>query len=78
MPILNGEYVFEYIDNYYKNENTNTEFILKNIQKPYIIAITAYFDRGKYLKLGFDSYIAKPVSKKQIDIEFQKFHLINS
>uniref|UniRef100_A0A6C0DWX9 histidine kinase n=1 Tax=viral metagenome TaxID=1070528 RepID=A0A6C0DWX9_9ZZZZ len=57
MPIMNGEKALKLIKNYYNIETS------KKI--PYIIAITAYClsdDKEKYISLGFDDYIPKPVS----------------
>jgi len=57
IPIKNGEEVFHDITEYYKIHTTK--------KKPYIIAVTAYCLRGdkqKYLDMGFDDYIPKPIS----------------
>lgn len=69
MPVMNGELVFKYINSYYKplrNKPTSKPiYTLLNRQKPYIIAITAYSqksDREKYINMGFDQYISKPVN----------------
>jgi CheY-like chemotaxis protein len=66
MPVLNGEYVMKYILDYYDNPNKkNKEYKLLNLTKPYVIAVTAYClieDKFKYLKLGFDGYIPKPIN----------------
>jgi CheY-like chemotaxis protein len=66
MPVLNGEYVMKYILDYYDNPNKkNKEYKLLNPTKPYVIAVTAYClieDKFKYLKLGFDGYIPKPIN----------------
>lgn len=67
MPNINGEKVCQYILNYF-NENSNNSvrlFKLKNTRKPYIIAVTAYSqneDKTKYLHMGFNDYISKPVN----------------
>jgi PAS domain S-box-containing protein len=56
MPIMTGDMVLkELLEQYKIQEKT----------KPYIIAITAYClreDKEKYLAMGFDDYIPKPVS----------------
>jgi signal transduction histidine kinase/DNA-binding response OmpR family regulator len=73
MPILNGENVIKYILDYYRNEkNSKTaKYKLANTRKPYIIAVTAYClkeDRDKYLQMGFDDYIPKPISINELNI----------
>ena len=77
MPIINGELVFKYINNFYSNINTsNCNYHLKNRDKPYIIAVTAYAlkdDRDKYLNLGFNSYISKPIDINKLKSELDKF-----
>ena len=59
MPVMNGEVALKHINDFYKqNENENR-------RKPYIVAVTAYClkeDKEKYLHMGFDDYIPKPVS----------------
>jgi CheY-like chemotaxis protein len=78
MPLINGELVFKYINNFYLNTSntSNLNYQLKNRDKPYIIAVTAYAlkdDRDKYLKLGFNSYISKPIDINQLKSELDKF-----
>jgi CheY-like chemotaxis protein len=56
MPIMNGETVLKELLEYY---------IINNSQKPYIVAVTAYClreDKDKYLNMGFDDYIPKPIT----------------
>jgi signal transduction histidine kinase/DNA-binding response OmpR family regulator len=70
MPILNGVQVFEYISE-------------KLSYTPYVIAVTAYSqkeDREKYLKLGFNDYIPKPISYNTLKQCIDKFinHCLNS
>jgi two-component system sensor histidine kinase/response regulator len=63
MPVMNGEMVIEKINNHYKKGKRTS-------RKPYIVAVTAYGmkeDKDKYLNMGFDDYIAKPISKYQLD-----------
>lgn len=67
MPILDGEEVVKKLIQYYSST--------KNRKKPYIVAVTAYClldDKTKYIQLGFDDYIAKPIKledlKKCMDI----------
>jgi signal transduction histidine kinase/DNA-binding response OmpR family regulator len=73
MPILSGEYVLKYILNYYKgkdNIRNTAQYKLLNTRKPYVIAVTAYClkeDREKYLQMGFDNYIPKPISINELN-----------
>jgi len=56
MPIMNGETVLKELLEYYT---------INNLQKPYIVAVTAYClreDKDKYLNMGFDDYIPKPIT----------------
>lgn len=65
MPNMNGEIVCKYILDYYNNNLQHTPFKLKNMRQPYIIAVTAYSqkeDREKYLNMGFNDYISKPIN----------------
>jgi signal transduction histidine kinase/DNA-binding response OmpR family regulator len=72
LPILDGEQVLKYINEYYTHHrvnnhysSTNYNYKLKNNKKPYIVAITAFClkdDHKKYINLGFDDYIAKPIN----------------
>ena len=74
MPILDGELVCKYILDYYKLkyiERENKEFVLKNNKRPYIVAVTAYSlreDREKYLNMGFNDYVPKPINIKQLEM----------
>jgi len=57
MPVLNGELVIKEI---HKRSCD---------KKPYVVAVTAYGmkeDKEKYLRMGFDDYIAKPVTNAQL------------
>lgn len=78
MPILNGETVFKYIDNYYKTFEGNYK-LLSNT-KPYVVAVTAYSlkeDREKYLTMGFNDYIPKPINYRQLNDCMNNFlHII--
>lgn len=81
LPILDGEQVFKYIDQFYtdkehtyKNHNQIKNF--KNISKPYIVAITAYClkdDKQKYINMGFDDYISKPININDLKTCMNKF-----
>jgi CheY-like chemotaxis protein len=74
MPVLNGELVFEYIYNYYQNKDINCVFMNKKM--PYIIAVTAHAlneDRKKYLNMGFDDFIGKPVNIKMLHESMNTF-----
>jgi len=75
MPIMNGELVFKYIFDYYTHD-INNAYSFKNTKKPYIIAVTAYSqkeDREKYLSMGFDQYISKPIIITELDIIMNNF-----
>jgi signal transduction histidine kinase/CheY-like chemotaxis protein len=57
----NNNYSYISLDKY----NFNMEYKLLSTSKPYIVAITAYSlkeDREKYMKMGFDDYIPKPIN----------------
>ena len=61
MPVINGEIALKKIKEFYNNNQTKI--------KPYIIAVTAYClreDKKKYLDMGFDDYIPKPVSYSEL------------
>jgi signal transduction histidine kinase/DNA-binding response OmpR family regulator len=56
MPVMSGDIVLKELKKYYKNN-------IKRI--PYMVAVTAYClreDKDKYLSLGFDDYIPKPIT----------------
>lgn len=68
MPGMNGDQVAKEVIDYY-DYNYVDNYTFKNKQKPYLIAITAYslkHDREKYLSLGFDEYIQKPVNINEL------------
>ena len=79
MPIMNGELVFKYIFDFYTSKqlvNNNVCGKFMNNKRPYIIAVTAYSqkeDREKYLKMGFDQYISKPIIIEHLDIVMNNF-----
>lgn len=85
MPILDGELVCKYILEYYQlkyNQRQSKEFILRG-KKPYIVAVTAYSlreDRQKYLDIGFDDYVPKPINIKQLELCMDNFtkNLLNN
>lgn len=57
MPLLNGEMVLKEMKTLYSKHG--------NRRRPYVVAVTAYClreDKAKYLNMGFDDYIPKPVS----------------
>ncbi|NBP00272.1 MAG: response regulator [Proteobacteria bacterium] len=61
MPLLNGEVVLKRIQEHF------SDIPEQNI--PYVVAVTAYClreDKTKYLNMGFDDYIPKPVSLKDL------------
>jgi len=56
MPIMNGEIVLQELDKFYSRSSK---------RRPYIVAVTAYClreDRTKYLNMGFNDYIPKPIT----------------
>lgn len=68
MPVLDGESVLHQMNEYFKNQI--------NKRKPYVIAVTAYSmreDKEKYLSMGFDDYIPKPVSLEMLNTCMEKF-----
>ena len=68
MPLINGEAVLHYILEYY-NQNINASYHFLSKEKPYIVAVTAYsmkHDKEKYLKMGFDDFIGKPINILQL------------
>lgn len=72
LPIVNGENVLQYIIDYYSNVrqlDSPTQYQLFNFRKPYIIAVTAYClkeDKEKYIQMGFDDYIPKPININEL------------
>lgn len=76
MPIMNGESVCKYIINYYDTNGKSSEYKFQNLRKPYIIAVTAYSqkeDREKYLDMGFNDYISKPINIIQLEKSMKTF-----
>jgi CheY-like chemotaxis protein len=80
MPIIDGETVLQYILEYYTQPRHST-FKFQNKDKPYTIAVTAYSmkqDRDKYLQMGFDDFIGKPINivqlKECMDIFMNKYY----
>lgn len=74
MPIMTGEIVIKHILDYYNLKSTKYRFL--NKRKPYIIAVTAYSqpeDRDKYIDMGFDQYISKPVNIDTLDTVLSVF-----
>jgi len=58
------------------NHHNNKVYMFKNLRKPYIIAVTAYCqkeDRNKYLNMGFNDYISKPINIIQLDKSMKLF-----
>ena len=64
MPLMDGVSVIKYIIEYYTIRKS-FKYKLLNNRKPYIIAVTAYClkeDIEKYINMGFDNYIPKPIN----------------
>ena len=60
MPVMNGEVVLQELNKY---------FSLSNKTRPHIVAVTAYClreDKEKYLNMGFDDYIPKPITINEL------------
>jgi CheY-like chemotaxis protein len=67
MPIKNGEVVLQELNNFYSNSSKI---------RPYIIAVTAYClreDKERYLNMGFDDYIPKPITIDELSKCINKF-----
>jgi CheY-like chemotaxis protein len=63
MPVMNGEVALKNIIHFYNQKESSTR------RKPYIVAVTAYClkeDKEKYLNMGFDDYIPKPISYNEL------------
>lgn len=76
MPNMDGESVCKYILNYYNNTLQDIPFKLKNINKPYIIAVTAYpqtDDCDKYINMGFNDYVLKPINISHLEKSIKTF-----
>ena len=72
MPGLNGDDVAKEIINHYNIGYSKYTF--KNVNKPFLVAITAYClkdDKEKYLSMGFDEYISKPIDINQLKISLE-------
>ena len=68
MPIMNGEIVLQELNKFYLNT--------KKRHRPHIVAVTAYClreDRERYLNMGFDDYIPKPITLNELKRCFDKF-----
>jgi len=82
LPILDGEQVLKYIQYYYDNKNitfnsiTQKNYSLKNKKRPYVVAVTAFSlkdDKQKYINIGFDDYISKPININSLKLCMTKF-----
>lgn len=68
MPIMNGDIVLKKLLEYYAQH--------PNKDKSYVIAVTAYSlkdDKDKYLNLGFNDYIPKPITIHQLKQSLNNF-----
>jgi CheY-like chemotaxis protein len=75
MPVMSGDIVLQEISKHYTNVSSQR-------RKPYFIAITAYClkeDKEKYLAMGFNDYIPKPVNIHVLETIMNNFvqHLLN-
>jgi CheY-like chemotaxis protein len=69
MPILNGESVIKYINDYFDQKRGSYKFL--NNKKPITVAVTSYClkeDKQKYLDMGFDDYLPKPININELNI----------
>lgn len=79
LPILDGEQVFHYINEYYNKYNytyKENNYKFKNDKHPYIVAMTAYSlkdDKDKYINMGFNDYISKPININNIKKCIEKY-----
>jgi CheY-like chemotaxis protein len=71
MPILDGVGVLKILRQHYSNNLTSTKkFNFDNKKIPYIVAITAYClkeDKEKYINMGFDDYLPKPIQIHELE-----------
>lgn len=77
MPLLSGDAVLKELVDYYNDKSTiNKKNKFKNISKPYTIAVTAYClkdDKNKYLSMGFDDYLPKPININDLEKCLNKY-----
>lgn len=67
MPIINGDDVLKKISEYYDKYPKK--------KKPYTIAVTAYNeDKEKFIELGFNGYIPKPVNLPDLKKSFNDYY----
>jgi len=86
MPILDGELVCKYILDFYQLkyiQREKKEFVLKGNKQPFLVAVTAYSlreDRERYLNMGFNDYVPKPINIKYLEICMKNFveNLLNN
>jgi CheY-like chemotaxis protein len=65
---MDGDVVLQHLREYFN--------VHKDKRMPYTVAVTAYClreDKDKYLSLGFDDYIPKPVSIAELTKCFNSF-----
>jgi signal transduction histidine kinase/CheY-like chemotaxis protein len=78
MPVRDGESVFKYISDYYEHKINNNSKIYRLINKikPYVVVLTAYSskdDRERYLNMGFNDYLSKPININLLETSMNKF-----
>ena len=59
-----------------KSNKSSKTYKLKNFKKPYIVAVTAFClkdDKQKYIDMGFNDYISKPININSLKLCMNKF-----
>jgi signal transduction histidine kinase/DNA-binding response OmpR family regulator len=67
MPVMNGEVVLQQLNKYYSTSHQT---------RPHMVAVTAYClreDKERYLNMGFDDYIPKPITLNELKRCLNKF-----
>ena len=67
MPIMNGEVVLQEL---------NKNYSISHSTRPHMVAVTAYClreDKDRYLNMGFDDYIPKPITLNELKRCLDKF-----
>lgn len=67
MPVMNGEVVLQELNKHYS---------ISHSTRPHMVAVTAYClreDKERYLNMGFDDYIPKPITLNELKRCLDKF-----